>query len=126
MSSTSQTSSPPRTVLVVEDERLLRWTLAQHLGREGFRVLEADTGCDAEALVRSADLAILDLKLPDSDGLEELRSWRAAGLNCPVIIMSAYMTAEREREALDLGVAHVARKPFDIKALLGVVRRLLP
>ena len=126
MSTNAKPTPLVKTILVVDDERLLRWSLARHFAKAGYRVLEAGSGAEAESLTSSADLVILDVKLPDIDGLDALRIWRQRGLTCPVVVMSAYTTAEREKEARDLGVAHVTPKPFDANTLLGVVRQLLP
>lgn len=125
MIETATTSNAQRTVLIVEDERLLRWALAKQLQRAGYQVLEAASVAEAGPLASGADLILLDLKLPDGDGLEALRTWRGAGARCPVVVMSAFTTVEAERQGPELGVRHYASKPFDTALLLGLVRQIL-
>ncbi len=115
-----------KLVMVVEDEGLLRWSLVRRLDRAGYRTCEAGSGQEASrAPLRDVDLILLDIRLPDADGLGLLKSWRADGVNCPVIMMSAYATAERVDEATGLGAVHVAHKPFDLDRFVGVVDSVL-
>lgn len=125
MIETATSSRSQRTVLIVEDERLLRWALTKQLQRAGYQVLEAATVAEAAPLAAGADLILLDLKLPDGDGLDALRSWRGTGTRCPVVVMSAFTTAEAEKKGPELGVRHYASKPFDTALLLGLVRQIL-
>ncbi len=112
-----------RVVLVIEDEpqvvRFLRASLSAH----GFRILEAPTGQRGlvEASSRVPDLVLLDLGLPDVDGVEvmrRLREWTAV----PVIVLSARGQERDKIEALDAGADDYLTKPFGIGELLARIR----
>jgi two-component system KDP operon response regulator KdpE len=112
-----------RVILVVEDEaqvvRFLRASLASH----GFKVLEAATGRAGliEASARVPDLVLLDLGLPDMDGVEvarKLREWSAV----PIIVLSARGQERDKIEALDAGADDYLTKPFGIGELLARIR----
>jgi two-component system, OmpR family, KDP operon response regulator KdpE len=113
----------PHLVLVVEDEpqvmRFLRATLPAH----GYRVLEATTGQQAllEAALRAPDLVLLDLGLPDLDGVEvarRLREWSTV----PLIVLSARGQERDKIEALDAGADDYLTKPFGVGELLARMR----
>jgi two-component system KDP operon response regulator KdpE len=113
----------PPLVLVVEDEpqlmRFLRVTLSAH----GHRVVEATTGAQAlvEASTRGPDLVLLDLGLPDLDGIEvtrRLREWSAV----PVLVISARGQERDKVEALDAGADDYLTKPFGTEELLARMR----
>jgi two-component system KDP operon response regulator KdpE len=115
--------APRRLVLVVEDEpqvmRFLRATLSAH----GYRVAEAGTGQQAllEAATRSPDLVILDLGLPDLDGVavtRRLREWSAV----PIIVISARGREDDKIQALDAGADDYLTKPFGVGELLARMR----
>lgn len=114
-----------RRVLVVDDELLIRWSLSEGLSKAGFEVVEAE---DARgALARFApgaaaiDAVVLDLRLPDSADLGVLRQIRELAPAVPVIMMTAYGTAETTEDALTLGAWHVVSKPFDVHRVVGLV-----
>ena len=113
-------------VLIVDDEALIRWFVAEGLEGAGFRVLEA--GSAAEALSYLEDdqdpvaVVLLDLKLPDSYDLGLLRRIRERWPSCRVILMTAYGTPEILEEAIAAGAFRVIGKPFDISQALGLIR----
>ena len=113
-------------ILVVEDEppmrRLLRSTLQSH----GYRVLEAATGAEGLALfgTNNPDLVVLDLGLPDLDGLEVTRRVRA-GSATPIVVLSARGREADKVEVRDAGADDYVPKPFDLDELLARVRGLL-
>ena len=114
-------------VLLVEDESDIVSPLVQTLGREGYDVDQASTGRDAIAAASRAtyDLVILDLGLPDIDGLEVCRRLRAAGYKGAVLILSA-RTQEIDRVVgLDAGADDYLAKPFGLAELLARLRALL-
>ena len=113
-------------VVVVEDERQIRRFVRTALEDEGCQVYEAETGAQApvEAGARKPDLVILDLGLPDRDGItviRELRSWS----DVPVLILSARSNEDDKIGALDAGADDYLTKPFAVGELLARTRALL-
>jgi len=113
------------TVLIVEDERAIREGLVRAIGRAGNEVLAAGTVADARAALASAvvDCVLLDIRLPDGDGLELLSEVRAAYPRMPVIMATAYGDSERAIAAMRAGAFEYLTKPFDFDALLATVAR---
>jgi DNA-binding response OmpR family regulator len=118
----------PARLLVVDDEALIRWSVGEQLSRAGFDVAEAADGAAALEIIRSQgaiDLAVLDLKLPDTDGLQLLRDIRVLAPACRVVMMSAYATPQDLSSARELGVPTIIPKPFDVRHLLDAVEQEL-
>ena len=117
-------------VLVVDDEALIRWSVAETLESAGYKVLEA--GSAGEALQRFSDaadsigVAVLDLRLPDCADLALLRRIRQIAPDCRVILMTAYGTPEILEEARGAGAIGVLGKPFDMSRVVGLVHSTLP
>ena len=107
-------------VLLVDDERLVRWSLGQRLKSRGWDVSEADSVTDAVA-APPADAAILDYKLPDGDGIEVLRKLRQIDPDLPVIMLTAHQDTGLVVEAMKAGASDYVTKPFDVD---DVVMRL--
>ena len=110
-------------VLLIEDEPQIRRFLRAALGSHGYRLLEAETGAAglAEAATRQPDLIILDLGLPDMDGLEvirRLREWTAT----PIVVLSARGQERDKIAALDAGADDYVSKPFGVGELLARMR----
>jgi len=119
-------SGPAPNVVVVEDEKQIRRFVRSALETEGCRVFEAETGRQGlvEAGTRKPDLIILDLGLPDLDGVEfirDLRGWSSV----PVLILSARSTENDKIVALDAGADDYLAKPFGVGELLARVRAIL-
>jgi two-component system, NtrC family, response regulator len=114
------------TVLIVDDEALIRWSLAESLEAAGFGVVEAGTAREALACLSEhpADVlvALLDLKLPDSSDLGLLRRVRKVAPECQVILMTAHGTPEILDEARRAGAFSTLSKPFDMGRIVGIVR----
>jgi two-component system, NtrC family, response regulator AtoC len=110
------------TILVVDDEELIRWSLAQRLRSEGYQVVEASTGQEAlDRVHEGVDLVLLDYKLPDIDGVTVLREIKEYDADVLVILLTAFATVETAVTAMKIGAYHFANKPFD----LGDVSRLV-
>jgi two-component system KDP operon response regulator KdpE len=111
------------TVLVVEDEPEIRRFLRSSLGAEGYRVVESETGerGAVDAGTHKPDLAIVDLGLPDIDGVEVIRRIRAWS-PMPVVVLSARAQERSKIEALDAGADDYITKPFGVGELLARVR----
>ena len=115
-----------RKILVVDDEDLLRWSVAEKLGEGGYEVVTAGDGATARSLIASgADLAVFDLRLPDADGMDLAREFHATRPEAPFIIMTAYETPETRKEAELLGAKGYLAKPFDFDELLIVVNKAI-
>jgi DNA-binding response OmpR family regulator len=114
-------------ILVVEDERRVGAFIEKALGEQGFAVRRVTTCADArDALAESAfDAIVLDLGLPDGDGLDLLRQWRASAFNEPVLILSARDAVEDRIRGLNLGADDYLPKPFSVDELLARVRSLV-
>jgi DNA-binding response OmpR family regulator len=117
-----------KTVLIVDDERLLVRTLAKALREAGFRTLTASTAEQAEKHLgpgSEADLVVLDNRLPKKSGLEVLRYIREQGLPCRVVLMTAFDSADVKRQAEQLGVDKYFLKPFDLPIMVSAIEQLL-
>lgn len=113
-------------VLVVEDEPDIRGILHTLLRTAGYRVIEADTAARAivEARSHKPDLLLVDLGLPDADGIKVIRSVRAWS-PVPVVVLSARAMEAQKVEALDAGADDYVTKPFSAQELLARVRAAL-
>jgi len=113
----------PSIALLVEDERQIRRFVRTALEREGWIVHEAETLRQGltEASVRKPDLVILDLGMPDGDGMDFLRDMRGWS-NTPVLVLSARVSEHDKITALDAGADDYLTKPFGVGELLARVR----
>jgi two-component system KDP operon response regulator KdpE len=111
-------------VLIVDDEPGTRRFLRAALTSEGYTTLELDTGGGVLPAVseRLADIILLDMGLPDMDGMQILRRVRAGGSTIPVIIVSSRMDEATKVQALDLGADDYVGKPFGTHELLARIR----
>src|SRR6476646_4900537 len=114
------------TILVIDDEQLIRRSISKRLALSGYQVLEAEDGKTAvERASLGVDLAILDYRLPDLDGLTILKQIRQIDPDVLVILLTAYASVETAVEAMKLGAYHFMNKPFDLDALAAMVEQAL-
>ncbi len=114
-------------VLIIEDEKLIRWSLRQKFETRGFRVTEAEDGQTAKQALDSGtfDLIMLDYKLPDITGIEILRDIRERDKDVVVIMMTAYTSIDTAVEAIKLGAFDYVAKPFDMEQVLRTADKAL-
>ena len=116
-------SGPPLRVLIVDDEPPIRKLLRMGLGTQGYEVIDAPNGKVAlEAMVNKPDLVILDLGLPDMQGIDLLRRMRAQNEAVPIVVLSSRGDEAAKVAALDLGADDYVTKPFGMDELLARMR----
>ena len=114
------------TVLVVDDEPLIRWALVNRLKEEGYRTLEAGTAGEAVGLHREGvDLVLLDFALPDANGLEVLKQVKETDPDTLVIMLTANTDVGTAVAAMKQGAFHYANKPFDLDEIVLLVEKAL-
>jgi DNA-binding NtrC family response regulator len=115
------------TLLVVDDEDLIRWSVRERLAREGYAIREAGTAAAAMEQVAGGgiDLVLLDYRLPDGDGLSVLRQTKEVAPETLVILMTAYSTVQNAVEAMRLGAYHYINKPFNLDEVALLVEKAL-
>jgi len=119
-------SAAPLKILVVDDEPPIRKLLRMGLSTQGYEVLEAPNGkASLELLVQNPALIILDLGLPDIQGLELLRMIRARNESVPIVVLSSRGDEAGKVEALDFGADDYITKPFGMDELLARMRAAL-
>jgi DNA-binding NtrC family response regulator len=113
---------PGASVLVVDDEPLIRWSLRKGLSSRGYQVAEAETGAQALDLLRADprrfSVVILDYRLPDRQDLSLLSDVRRLAPDSAVWMMTAYGDAEMRAGAIALGARAVVDKPFQVHAFI--------
>jgi two-component system KDP operon response regulator KdpE len=119
-------SAAPLKVLVVDDEPPIRKLLRLGLSTQGYDILDAPSGKVAlELIAQKPDLIILDLGLPDVDGLELLRQMRQRNEGVPIVVLSSRGEEAAKVRALDLGADDYVTKPFGMDELLARIRAAL-
>jgi two-component system KDP operon response regulator KdpE len=120
-------NAAPIKVLVVEDEPAIRRFLRTSLSGQGYQVTEVETGTDTLERLRrgSVDILLLDLGLPDINGLEIIERVRGQGSSLPIVVLSSRTDEAGKVRALDLGADDYVTKPFGIDELLARLRAAL-
>jgi two-component system NtrC family response regulator len=113
------------TVLVVDDDKMISSFLDSILNEDGYEVLLAETGAEGETLLaeRPVDIVLLDLKLPDEDGISILRKIKRQDPDVQVIVLTAFGAVESAVEAMKLGAYDYVDKPSDVSKLKLVIKR---
>jgi DNA-binding NtrC family response regulator len=115
-------------ILVVDDEPDIRYLVSEILEDEGYKVSTAENGEAARSVYANVhpDLVLLDIWMPDVDGISLLREWSAGGQPaCPVVMMSGHGTLETAVEATRLGARDFVQKPLSLAKLLATVRQAM-
>jgi DNA-binding response OmpR family regulator len=117
----------PIDILVVEDEQAIRTALADFLEFHGFRVTQAGDGLEAGRCVERGrfDLILLDLMLPGVSGEQLCSRWRQAGLQTPIIMVTAKGQEKDKIHGLELGADDYITKPFSLEEMLARIRAVL-
>ena len=119
-------TAPALRVLVIDDEPPIRKLLRMGLSTQGYRVIEAADGQSAlDHMREKPDLVILDLGLPDMQGLELLRTMRTRDERVPIVVLSSRADEVAKVQALDLGADDYVTKPFGMDELLARIRAAL-
>ncbi len=118
---------PKETILVVDDERLVRWSLQQKLEQWGYHVSLAEDGATALARIQldNPDLITLDVKLPDMTGIEVLSELRNRNIQVPVIVITAFGIVDDVVRSLKLGAYDFIEKPINFEKLENAVHNAL-
>src|SRR3954466_5939852 len=115
-------------ILVVDDEIGIRELLSEILADEGHQVMLAESAGGARRLreQQRPDLVLLDIWMPDTDGITLLKEWAASGLlTMPVVMMSGHATIETAVEATRIGAYDFLEKPIALQKLLATISRAL-
>lgn len=117
----------PKTILIIDDEKTIRWSLAEAIAAAGYETVDADTAADGIAKFRDAspDLVLLDMKLPDGSGLDVLKMLKSEDPTVPVVIMTAYAEVETAVEAMKSGAYDFVAKPYSVDKLRVTISNAL-
>jgi DNA-binding NtrC family response regulator len=115
------------TIVVCDDEELIRWSLCAHLEQEGYKAVPATNGQEGVDAVakHGPDLLLTDLKMPVMDGLTAMRELRKRGSEVPVVVLTAHGAVDSAIEATQLGAADYLQKPFDVREVSLAVERAI-
>jgi len=118
---------PKETILVVDDERLVRWSLQQKLEQWGYNVSLAENGTSAlnRIPLDNPDLITLDVKMPDMTGVDVLLELRRRNIQIPVVVITAFGVVDDAVRSLKLGAYDFIEKPINFEKLENVVHNAL-
>lgn len=130
MTETNRSTDEQTTILVVDDETMIRTTFSAVLTCFGYSVVESSNGLEALAVVARRPVAgiLLDVMMPGMDGFEVCRRLRRdpATAHIPVVLVTALTGQDKRRQGLEAGADEFMTKPIDIDDLLQVIRRVIP
>ncbi|HKW15659.1 MAG TPA: sigma-54 dependent transcriptional regulator [Candidatus Krumholzibacteria bacterium] len=108
-----------KTILIIDDEKTIRWSLAEALTASGYETVDADTAASGIVRFRETcpDLVLLDMKLPDGSGLDVLKAIRAEDATVPIVMMTAYAEVEAAVDAMKHGAYDFIPKPYSVEKL---------
>jgi DNA-binding NtrC family response regulator len=111
------------TILIIDDDRLTRWSVSRILGRAGYQIREASSVKEGTAALQGdrPDLVLLDIRLPDGDGFELLKTIRVRAPELPVVMITAHPSQETAQAALTFGARGHLAKPCDPERLQALV-----
>lgn len=114
-------------VLIIDDEKLIRWYLRENMEKSGFTVLEAEKGNEAIKIFSEhlPDIVLLDVNLPDISGIDVLSTIKTMDKEVPVIIITAFGNIKTAVEAMKLGAHDFIEKPFEIEKLNIVIEKAM-
>src|SRR5947207_10208700 len=115
------------TILIADDEKNIRSTLARSLRLEGYAALEAENGADALSQIEAGDidLVILDLQMPGLDGIGLLEKMQERGITIPSLVLTAHGSIEKAVRAVHLGAFDFIEKPPGAERILLAVQNAL-
>lgn len=115
------------SVLVVDDEPLIRWSVGERLRGDAVRVFDAGSLAQARTIfaVEPVDLVVLDIRLPDGNGVDLLQDFIRERPGLPVIMISAHGDDETEQTVVASGALCLVHKPFDVDTLAAAVEAAL-
>lgn len=117
----------PRRIIVIDDEEEMCWVLSRAIAREGFQVITfTDPRRGLESFThKGADLLLMDLVMPGMDGITLLKHIRAINKQVPVVVITGFGSLENAIELMRAGATAYLIKPFNLKDVRKVVRRVL-
>ena len=113
------------TVLIVDDEKLIRWSVRERLQQEGLDVVECGSAGEARKALEDADLILLDVGLPDANGLQLIEEFRSAAPDAPIIMLTGDSRADTAVQAMLAGAYHYVTKPVNLDELVLLCKRAL-
>jgi two-component system, NtrC family, response regulator AtoC len=117
----------PQKILIIDDEKLIRWALEQHLVKQGYQVATAESAEQGLVLLTedAPDLILLDNCLPDMTGIQLLEQLHVREQKFKVIMITAYDMAENSVNAMNLGAYEYISKPFNLEELTALIHKTL-
>jgi two-component system response regulator AtoC len=117
----------PYKILIIDDEKLIRWALEQHLLKQGYQVATADSAEKGLLLFTedTPDLLLLDNCLPDMTGIQLLEKLHVREQNFKVIMITAYDMSETAVKSMNLGAYEYISKPFNLEELTALIKKTL-